>query len=60
MRIQIPQATHAALMELAARDRRDARAQAEVILIRSLHELGLVTADGMRPGPRPTFENDKG
>ena len=46
MRITLPPKSLEALQELAARERRDTRSQAEIIIIAELHRRGLVSEDG--------------
>lgn len=45
--VDLPNASHEALGDLAIDERRDARDQAAVLIIRSLARRGLVTPDGL-------------
>lgn len=47
MRLQFPDATRAALLDLARRERREPARQAEYLVIAELHRRGFVTADGL-------------
>jgi hypothetical protein len=47
MRIDLPDASIEALRELADRERRDLRDQAEHLIIRALSRRGLVSRDGL-------------
>ena len=48
IRVALPPATHEALAELSIRERRDARDQAALLIIRALARRGLVSSDGLR------------
>jgi len=51
MRIQLPDAAHGALIELALRERRDPARQAEYLVIAELHRRNLVSSDGLARTP---------
>jgi hypothetical protein len=60
MRIDLPDASIDALRELADRERRDLRDQAEHLLILALHRRGLVSRDGLeRKGGRGPAEPER-
>ena len=47
IRIALPQTTHEALVELSARERRDARDQAVLLVIEALARRRMVARDGL-------------
>ncbi|TMQ62540.1 MAG: hypothetical protein E6K78_11475 [Candidatus Eisenbacteria bacterium] len=51
LRVWLPAAAHEALGELAIRERRDARDQAALLIIRALAQRRLVSADGLERKP---------
>ncbi len=48
MYVKLPEASREALRRLAARELRDARDQAALLIVRALYRRGLVTQDGTR------------
>jgi hypothetical protein len=56
MMVSLPPAAHDALGELATRERRDARDQATLLILKALVRRRLITGDGLEriPAHRPT------